>query len=68
MTLVLLFYSSTETRILTVSPAEPRYYSYNFSDQEESGSVLVKIESDSVTCMTVSIQNTTVNIFKKNYF
>ncbi|KAH0549927.1 SID1 transmembrane family member 1-like [Cotesia glomerata] len=52
-----------ETREITISPSEPRYYGYSFSDQVESGSVLMKIESDSDTCMTVAIQNTTCPVF-----
>ncbi|CAD6207953.1 GSCOCG00003211001-RA-CDS [Cotesia congregata] len=52
-----------ETREITISPSEPRYYGYSFSNQVESGSVLMKIESDSDTCMTVAIQNTTCPVF-----
>lgn len=40
-----------------------RFYGYNFSDQLESGSVLVKIESNSATCMTMFVQNTTASIY-----
>ncbi|XP_057331500.1 SID1 transmembrane family member 1-like [Microplitis mediator] len=52
-----------ESREVTISPSEPRYYGYNFSDQVESGSVLMKIESESDTCMTVSIQDATCPVF-----
>ncbi|XP_063979425.1 SID1 transmembrane family member 2-like [Diachasmimorpha longicaudata] len=54
---------SGESRTLKLSPSEPRYYAYNFSNQADSSSVLVKIESDSDTCMTVSIQNPSCPVF-----
>ncbi|XP_011306851.1 SID1 transmembrane family member 1-like [Fopius arisanus] len=52
-----------ESRDLVVSPSEPRYYGYNFSNQAENSSVLVKINSTSDTCMTVSIQNPSCPVF-----
>ena len=45
---------------VTISPAEPIYYSYDFNGQTESSSVLVQVESDSDICMTIAIQNATV--------
>ncbi|XP_015588840.1 SID1 transmembrane family member 1-like [Cephus cinctus] len=52
-----------EERKVVISPAEPIYYGYTFSDDVESSSVVVQFESDSDVCMTVSIQNTTCPVF-----
>lgn len=55
-------FSTGEAKNVTISPAEPIYFGYNFTGQTESSSVLVQVESDSDICMTVSIQNTTVRL------
>ncbi|XP_034934611.1 SID1 transmembrane family member 2-like [Chelonus insularis] len=58
------FYLSLgKSREISITPAEPRYYAYNFSDKIESASVLMKVESHEDTCMTVSIQNTVCPVF-----
>ncbi|XP_015117063.1 SID1 transmembrane family member 1 [Diachasma alloeum] len=54
---------SGESRKLVISPSEPHYYGYNFSNEADNRSVLVKIESDSDTCMTVSVQNPSCPVF-----
>ncbi|XP_044017812.1 SID1 transmembrane family member 1-like [Aphidius gifuensis] len=57
------YISPGERRNVTISPSEPQYFGYNFTDQGSSGSVLIKIESDTDTCMTLSIQNSTCPVF-----
>ncbi|XP_012280860.1 SID1 transmembrane family member 2 isoform X2 [Orussus abietinus] len=52
-----------ENRTIDVSPAEPVYYGYTFPGQAESSSVVVRVESNSDTCMTVSIQNISCPVF-----
>ncbi|XP_043279627.1 SID1 transmembrane family member 1-like isoform X2 [Venturia canescens] len=52
-----------DPRNVTISPAEPIYYSYNFDDENKISSVLMQVESDSEICMTISIQNVTCPIF-----
>lgn len=55
-----IFSRTDEERNVTISPSEPQYFGYNFTDQ---GSVLIKITSDTDTCMTMSIQNSTCPVF-----
>ncbi|KAK0176733.1 hypothetical protein PV328_000840 [Microctonus aethiopoides] len=57
------YLSLREYRNITIAPSMSRFYGYNFSDQLESGSVLIKIESNSATCMTMFVQNTTCPVF-----
>ncbi|XP_054015847.1 SID1 transmembrane family member 1-like [Hylaeus anthracinus] len=58
------FYLRTgEKRLMEISPSEPIYYGYTFQEQVESSSVIVHVESESDICMTVSIQNISVNRF-----
>ncbi|XP_046592495.1 SID1 transmembrane family member 1 isoform X1 [Neodiprion lecontei] len=52
-----------EIRNVIISPAEPIYYGFKFSGEMESSSVLMQVESDSDTCMTVSIQNISCPVF-----
>ncbi|XP_017792434.1 PREDICTED: SID1 transmembrane family member 1-like [Habropoda laboriosa] len=56
------YLSSGEKRSVEVSPSQPIYYGYTFSEEVEN-SVIVHIESDSDICMTVSIQNTSCPVF-----
>lgn len=57
------FYASPgEERVVEISPSQPIYYGYTFPRQTESSSVIIRVNSDSDICMTVSIQNTTVSI------
>ena len=64
--LILYIFRAGESRDVTISPSEPVYYGYNFSESNDSSSsVLVQVNSASDVCMTFSIQNTTVS--KKNY-
>jgi len=58
----LFFNSSGKETIVQVSPSEPIYYGYIFSKQVENfSSLIVRVKSDSDICMTVSVQNTSVN-------
>ncbi|XP_017888453.1 SID1 transmembrane family member 1-like [Ceratina calcarata] len=58
------FYLSTEQpRTVEISPSQPIYYGYKFPEQTGNPSVIVHVTSDSDTCMTVSIQNTTCPVF-----
>ncbi|XP_012263684.2 SID1 transmembrane family member 1-like [Athalia rosae] len=54
-----------EKRTVTISPAEPIYYAYKFPNpgKMESSSVLMRVESNSDTCMTVSIQDQSCPVF-----
>ncbi|XP_071111352.1 SID1 transmembrane family member 1-like isoform X1 [Haliotis cracherodii] len=45
----------SEMKNTTVSPSEPQYFLYKFP--EKVTSVLIKVKSDSITCMVVSIQD-----------
>jgi len=45
----------SEKRTVYVSPAEPRFYEFKFTDNTET--VLLRVDSDDDICMTVSIQN-----------
>lgn len=65
--IVLYFHSIGDPRNVTISPAEPIYYNYNFNDEDKVSSVLVQVDSDSEICMTMSIQNTTVFRFSSNF-
>lgn len=49
----------SEGRSVYVSPAEPRFYEFKFTDDIET--VLLRVDSDDDICMTVSIQNMSVS-------
>lgn len=51
--------SLSEERSVYVSPAEPRFYEFKFTDNVET--VLLRVDSDDDICMTVSIQNMSVS-------
>jgi hypothetical protein len=51
--------SLSEERSVYVSPAEPRFYAFKFTDNIET--VLLRVDSDDDICMTVSIQNMSVS-------
>jgi len=51
--------SLSEKRSVYVSPAEPRFYAFKFTDNIET--VLLRVDSDDDICMTVSIQNMSVS-------
>jgi len=51
--------SLSEERSVYVSPAEPRFYEFKFTDGIET--VLLRVDSDDDICMTVSIQNMSVS-------
>lgn len=55
------FYSLGDERTVQISPSEPIYYGYIFPQQTENSTVIVRVESDNDTCMTVSVQNTSVS-------
>ncbi|XP_060828615.1 SID1 transmembrane family member 1-like [Bombus pascuorum] len=57
------YISPGEERIVEISPSQPIYYGYTFPRQAESSSVVIRVNSDSDICMTVSIQNTTCPVF-----
>jgi len=63
MTLTVMLFcvirSLSEERSVYVSPAEPRFYAFNFTDNAET--VLLRVDSDDDICMTVSIQNMSVS-------
>jgi predicted DNA-binding protein with PD1-like motif len=54
-----VIHSLSEGRSVYVSPAEPRYYEFQFKDNIET--VLLRVDSDDDICMTVSIQNMSVS-------
>lgn len=51
----------SERRSVYVSPAEPRFYAFKFTDNIET--VLLRVDSDDDICMTVSIQNMSCPVF-----
>ena len=57
------YISPGEERVVEISPSQPIYYGYTFPRQTESSSVIIRVNSDSDICMTVSIQNTTCPVF-----
>lgn len=54
-----VFCSLSEKRSVYVSPAEPRFYEFKFTDNTET--VLLRVDSEDDICMTVSIQNMSVS-------
>ena len=61
-----------EPKETSVSVFEPIFYAYDFNNnpvnETEVETVIVKVRSDCVTCMTFSIQNNTVNYLLYWYF
>lgn len=49
---------------ITVSPSESKYYYYKFTNKKHASAIL-EITSDDDVCLTVSIQDSYVNIFLK---
>jgi len=54
-----VIHSLSEERSVYVSPAEPRFYAFNFTNSTDT--VLLRVDSDDDICMTVSIQNMSVS-------
>ncbi|XP_014230770.1 SID1 transmembrane family member 1-like [Trichogramma pretiosum] len=57
------YLKSGDEKSVNITPSQPVYYGYNYDGLAESSSVLVSVESDSETCMTFSIQNTSCPVF-----
>ncbi|XP_046979593.1 SID1 transmembrane family member 1-like [Schistocerca americana] len=52
----------SDTRNITVLPAEPQYFAFRFP-QSGPDTVLLRVDSDSQVCMMVSIQNMSCPVF-----
>ncbi|KAJ8978688.1 hypothetical protein NQ317_004216 [Molorchus minor] len=54
-----------ETYTLSISPSEPRYVFYKF-DENASDTVIIEVDSDDDTCLTVSIQDSRCPVLDMN--
>ncbi|XP_058803518.1 SID1 transmembrane family member 1-like isoform X2 [Phymastichus coffea] len=57
------YLKSGEKRNYTITPSKPVYFGYDFEGLTDSSSVLISIKSESLVCMTFSIQNTSCPVF-----
>lgn len=53
------------TYSVTISPSQPKYFYYKYDENEDlenANTVILEVDSNDETCLTVSIQNSTVRL------